>query len=196
MKKRRAVIKRKTKETDIKAELNIDGKGNAKIKTGIPFFDHMLALFTKHGLFDLNLTAKGDLDVDQHHTVEDIGLVLGEAFNKALGSKIKIRRFASQVVPMDESASLVSIDISGRPKLIFEGKIKGITVKGFDSVLVKEFLEAFVSQAKVTLHVEVLRGDNDHHKMESIFKALGVVIDLATQIDTRKKGVPSTKGKI
>ena len=193
---RKARVNRKTKETNIKVELNIDGRGKANIKSGIPFFDHMLQLFAKHGLFDLKLLAKGDLEVDQHHTVEDIGLVLGEAFYKALGNKAKIKRFACVVIPMDEAITRAAIDISGRSKLVFVGKIKKLTVNNFNSVLLKEFLEAFVSQAKITLHIEVLRGDNDHHKIESLFKALGVALDMALQIDKRKSGVPSTKGKL
>jgi len=194
MAKRAAKIKRKTSETDISLSLNIDGSGKSTISTGIPFFDHMLKLFSKHGLFDLKLEAKGDIEVDYHHTVEDVGICLGQAFNKALGNKKGITRYSEAKVPMDEALTEAIIDISGRPHLTY--KVKFIKTKfiDFDLEVVREFFEAFVMNAGITVHINLLRGRNMHHKIESIFKAFAVALSKACEISPRKKGVPSTKG--
>ena len=194
MAKRAAKIKRKTSETDISLSLNIDGSGKSTISTGIPFFDHMLKLFSKHGLFDLKLEAKGDIEVDYHHTVEDVGICLGQAFNKALGNKKGITRYSEAKVPMDEALTEAIIDVSGRPHLTY--KVKFIKTKfiDFDLEVVREFFEAFVMNAGITVHINLLRGRNMHHKIESIFKAFAVALSKACEISPRKKGVPSTKG--
>ena len=208
MKTRKAKINRKTKETDIKIELNIDGSGKSKIEYPIPFIGHMLTLFAKHGIFDLNLSAKGDLEVDLHHLVEDTGLALGEAFNKALGKKLKLERYGHAIVPMDESLAEVkaAADISGRPHFTFKAKfpkeliyaeIGDERVKlNLDAEMLREFFEAFVYKAGVSLHIDLVRGKNSHHKIEAIFKAFGIALSKACQINPRKKGVPSTKGKL
>lgn len=192
--KRSAKIKRKTGETDITLSLNIDGKGKSSIKTGIPFFDHMLTLFAKHGSFDLDLTAKGDIEVDYHHTVEDVGICLGQAFKDALGEKKGITRYGEAKVPMDEALTEAIIDISGRPHLTYTVEITKTKFKDFDVEVVREFFEAFVMNAGVTIHINLLRGRNMHHKIESIFKAFAVALSKACEISPRKKGVPSTKG--
>ncbi|MFH1710172.1 MAG: imidazoleglycerol-phosphate dehydratase HisB [bacterium] len=194
MAKRKADIKRKTGETSIVISLNIDGRGKSKIKTGIPFFDHMLELFAKHGVFDLNLSAKGDLEVDYHHTVEDIGICLGQALKKALGKKSGIYRYGEAKVPMDESLSEIIIDISGRPHLTYNVAFAKKRFVDFDVEVVKEFFEAFTLNAGVTMHVNLIRGSNMHHIIESIFKAFAVALSKACEISPRKKGVPSTKG--
>jgi len=190
-------ISRKTAETDIQLSLNIDGEGNGnEINTGIGFFNHMLILMTKHGFLDLEITCKGDLDVDFHHTVEDVGIVLGQAFKEAIGDKNGIERYATAFTPMDESLSLVSIDISGRPYLYFEADIPVEKVGNFDIELVEEFFRAFVNQSSVTLHVKLIHGKNSHHIIESIFKGFGRVLNEATKINGKVKGVRSTKGML
>lgn len=194
MKKRSAKISRKTKETAISLSLSIDGVGKSSISTGIPFFDHMLSLFSKHGLFDLSLKAKGDIDVDYHHTVEDAGIALGEAFKKALGNKERIERYGDAKVPMDESLAEVALDISGRPHLEYNVEITKKKFIDFDTEVVKEFFEAFVLNAGMTVHINLIRGKNMHHIIESIFKAFGVALSKACAISPRKRGVPSTKG--
>jgi imidazoleglycerol-phosphate dehydratase len=194
MAKRTSTIKRKTGETDISLSLNIDGKGKSAIKTGIPFFDHMLTLFAKHVLFDLKLSAKGDIDVDYHHTVEDVGICLGQAFKKALGKKAGIVRYGESKVPMDEALAEVIIDISGRPHLTYNVPIKKTKFIDFDVEVVKEFFEAFVLNAGITIHVNLIRGSNMHHIIEAIFKSFAVTLSKACEINPRKKGVPSTKG--
>jgi len=194
MTKRKADIKRLTSETNIALSLNIDGQGKSKIKTGIPFFDHMLTLFAKHGLFDLKLSAKGDIDVDYHHTVEDVGICLGQAFKKALGEKAGIVRYGESKVPMDEALAEVIIDISGRPHLTYNVPIKKTKFVDFDVEVVKEFFESFVLNAGITIHVNLIRGSNMHHIIEAIFKAFAVTLSKACEINPRKKGVPSTKG--
>jgi len=194
MAKRAAKIKRKTGETDISLSLNVDGSGRSSIVTGIPFFDHMLKLFAKHGLFDLKLKAKGDIEVDYHHTVEDVGICLGQAFNKALGDKKGITRYSEVKIPMDESLTEVIIDVSGRPHLTYNVKFTKTKFIDFDLEVVREFFEAFVMNAGVTVHINLLRGRNIHHKIESIFKAFAVALSKACEISPRKKGVPSTKG--
>ncbi|HCD10191.1 MAG TPA: imidazoleglycerol-phosphate dehydratase HisB [Thermoanaerobacter sp.] len=191
---RKAEVKRKTKETDIYVELNIDGKGNYDIATGIGFFDHMLSLFAKHGLFDLKVVAKGDLEVDTHHTVEDVGIVLGNAFLKAAGDKKSIKRFSTFYVPMDEALVRVSVDISGRSFLYCDLPLKAERVGNFETENVEEFLRAFAYNFGITLHVELLHGSNSHHIIEATFKALGRALDEALRIDERAEGIPSTKG--
>ena len=200
MKKRVALLSRKTKETDITIKLDLDGKGKAKIDTGIGFLDHMLDLFTCHGLFDLNVKAKGDLSVDIHHTNEDIGIVLGQVFKKALSSKKGICRFGQSFVPMDEALSRarVVLDISGRPSLYFKTKVKGLKApKAYDLNDCEEFLKAFTLGSGINMHVDIIRGKDTHHVLESIFKALSRALLEATRIDLRRgKKVPSTKGKL
>jgi imidazoleglycerol-phosphate dehydratase len=191
---RRSNIKRKTSETNIDLSLDVDGRGKASIKTGISFFDHMLTLFAKHGQFDLKLKAKGDVDVDYHHTVEDVGICLGQAFKEALGEKEGITRYGEAKVPMDESLTEVIIDISGRPHLTYNVEITKTKFKDFDVEVVREFFEAFVMNAGITLHINLIRGRNMHHKIESIFKAFAVALSKACSINPNKSGVPSTKG--
>jgi len=193
---RRAEVVRKTAETKIELQLNIDGNGNSSVDTGVGFFNHMLTLMTKHGFMDLAVKCDGDSDVDDHHSVEDVGIVLGQAFLQALGDKAGIRRYASVFTPMDESLSQVSIDISGRPFLYFDVEIPTEKVGTFDTELVEEFFRAFVNQSGVTLHIQLLHGKNSHHIIESIFKGFGRVLDEATAIDERIKGVRSTKGML
>lgn len=193
---RKAIVNRKTKETKISLKLDLDGQGRSKIDTGIPFLDHMLVLLSQHSLIDLDIDAKGDLKVDFHHTVEDIGICLGEAFKKALGDKKGINRYGSQVLPMDESLTSVSLDISNRPLLIFNLPIKKEKIRDFDIGLVEEFLQAFVSQAGITLHVNLIYGKNFHHIVESVFKTLAKVLLEAITINKRVKGIPSTKGRL
>ena len=194
MSKRTSVIKRKTGETNISLSLNIDGKGKSSVKTGIPFFDHMLTLFAKHGMFDLKLAAKGDIKVDYHHTVEDVGICLGQAFKEALGDKKGIVRYGESKVPMDEALAEVIIDISGRPHLTYNVPFEKTKFIDFDVEVVREFFEAFVLNAGITIHINLIRGRNMHHVIEAIFKAFAVTLSKACAIDPRKKGVPSTKG--
>ncbi len=202
MKKKSVKHRRKTSETDVAVELNLDGTGKYRIYTGISFLDHMLTLFSKHGLFDLKIMAKGDLGVDIHHTNEDVGIALGEAFAKALGTKKGIRRFGSKdvAVPMEEALARVALDISGRPSIYMRcaGRPIPPTVldrQGYTLNEAKQFLEAFVRSAGVNLHVEY-RGEDLHHVLEAIFKAFGRALSDATRIDPRVKGVPSTKGRL
>ena len=191
---RSASIDRKTSETEITLSISLDGDGQSSIRTGIPFFDHMLTLFSRHGLIDLDVAAKGDIEVDYHHTVEDVGLALGAAFTKALGDKSGIRRYGSAYVPMDEALARVVIDCSGRPYLAYEVP-RGVEAIGlFPFQLVEEFLRAFSVQAGLTLHVSILAGRDAHHMAEAIFKALGRALDVAVSHDDRVKGIPSTKG--
>ncbi|NWF75005.1 MAG: imidazoleglycerol-phosphate dehydratase HisB [Nitrospirae bacterium] len=191
---RTATIERKTKETDIKVKVNLDGKGNYTIDTSIPFFDHMLSLMCKHGLFDMKIKAKGDTEIDDHHTVEDIGIVLGKAIKQALRKKEGISRYGQASVPMDEALALVSLDISGRPYLVYRVQFsKKSKLKNFDPDLIEDFLLAFVSNSGITLHIESQYGRNTHHIIEAIFKALGRALKQAVTIDPRIKGVPSTK---
>jgi len=203
--KRSAKVQRRTAETQISLALTIDGSGKADVKTGIPFFDHMLTLLAKHSLCDLTVRATGDLDVDAHHTVEDIGIALGQAFGQALGDKRGIRRYGWALVPMDETLAQarIALDFSNRPFLVFEAKnwnrIANVSLgrqHEFRVGLVKEFLQGFANEARCNLHVDVLRGDEPHHVVEAVFKALAKALDLACQRDPRVKGVPSTKGKL
>jgi imidazoleglycerol-phosphate dehydratase len=194
---RRTSVERKTKETVIKIEMNLDGTGRYAIDTSIPFLDHMLSLMSKHGLFDLKIKAKGDIEIDDHHTVEDTGIVLGKAFKQALGDMRGIRRYGQASVPMDESLASVNLDMSGRPYLIYKVEFpKKSKLKDFDPDLIEDFLHAFVSHSGTTLHVSVPYGRNTHHIIEAVFKALGRALRQAVEIDPRVKGVPSTKGKL
>ncbi|CQR75167.1 Imidazoleglycerol-phosphate dehydratase [Sporomusa ovata DSM 2662] len=193
---RTASLERVTGETAIEISLNLDGCGQSKIATGIGFFDHMLILFSKHGLFDLTVAAKGDIYVDGHHTVEDTGIVLGQALAQALGDKAGIKRYGTAFVPMDEALAMVSLDISGRPFLVFDATLPNEQVGQFDSELTEEFLRALSVHAGLTLHVKLLSGKNTHHSIEAIFKALGRALDEATRHDDRINGVMSTKGML
>lgn len=196
---RSATIKRKTAETDIAGELKIDGSGKADIKTGIGFLDHMLTLFTFHGLFDLTLKAKGDLNVDSHHTNEDIAICLGKAFKEALGDCKGIKRYGSKEVPMDNAAAKAMVDIGGRYAFVWKIPNYSETIAPVEYYSVddgKDFLDTFAKNANINLHVEIYSGLDVHHILEAAFKAFGISMDEATQIDVRRKGVPSTKGTI
>jgi imidazoleglycerol-phosphate dehydratase len=198
MKARKATVKRKTSETDIRLDLTIDGKGSARIDTQIPFLDHMLTLLAKHGLLDLKLKARGDLEVDIHHTNEDIGIALGHAFAKALGDKKGIRRYGSFAVPMDEALIRVTLDISGRPSL-FVTKAKGVRLSRqpqytFDDAV--DFLRSFCQHAGINMHIGVLAGEDTHHIIEGMFKGIAKTLDMATCLDPRVHGIPSTKGTL
>ena len=200
-KTRSATIKRKTTETDISGKLVIDGKGKADIKTGIGFLDHMLTLFAFHGLFDLVLKAKGDLNVDSHHTNEDVAICLGKAFKEALGDCSGIKRYGSKDVPMDQAAAKVMVDIGGRYAFVWKTPPTGWNEQvsreeGYSFEEGKDFLDTFAKSANINLHVEIYSGEDLHHVLEAVFKAFGIALDEATQIDTRRKGVPSTKGTI
>ena len=192
--KRSAKVRRATKETDIKLELTIEGKGKSAITTGIPFMDHMLTLMAAHGFFDLSLGAKGDVEIDDHHTVEDIGIALGEAFNKALGDRKAIKRYGRGLVPMDEALASVVIDFSNRPFLLYHVNLKRDTAGRFDAQLIEEFFRAFVNRSGATLHINVMYGENTHHIIEAVFKAFGQALDEATMLDSRISEVRSTKG--
>lgn len=193
---RKAEIERKTAETDIKLSLNIDGDGNSSIATGVGFLDHMLTLFSKHGFLTLGIICNGDTEVDAHHTVEDIGIVLGQAISKALGDKKSIKRYGTSYVPMDESLAMVSMDISGRPFLVYDTPLTCGRLGEMDTELVEEFFRAVAFNAGITLHIKVLYGKNNHHMVEAIFKAFGRALDEACTIDNRIKGVMSTKGML
>ena len=193
---RKSTINRKTKETDISLELNIDGKGNYNIKTGVGFLDHMLESFARHGLFDLDVKCEGDLIVDCHHTIEDIGIVLGQAIKNAIGDKKQIVRYGSTILPMDESLVLVSIDLSGRPYLVFDYEFDVERVGYFDTEMVKEFFYAISYSAGMNLHIKVLEGGNAHHVIEAIFKAFAKSLDYATIKDPRIADILSTKGDL
>ena len=194
--KRQATVDRKTKEVKCNVTLNIDGSGKSDIKTGVPFFNHMLEQFAKHGYFDLKIKTIGDTEVDFHHTVEDTGIVLGEAFDKALGDKKGIRRFANSSVPFDESLVSVTVDLSGRSYFVFNGEIPKSKVGEFDVELAEEFFKSLAHSIKCNLHIELKYGTNLHHNVEAMFKAVGIALDEATLIDFRSKTVPSTKGKL
>jgi len=189
-------IKRKTAETDITLKLSVDGNGKSDVDTGIGFFDHMLTLFSKHGLFDLEVKARGDLQVDCHHTVEDIGIVLGQALKDALGRKEGIRRYGTSVIPMDETLASVSVDLGGRPYLVFNADCSNEGAEGMDAGLVKEFFRAAAINAGMNIHINVHYGGNNHHIIEAIFKAFARALDEATRVDSRIDGVMSTKGTL
>jgi imidazoleglycerol-phosphate dehydratase len=191
---RTATISRTTSETDVTVTLNIDGGGQSSVQTGVQFLDHMLILFAKHGTFDLEVQCKGDLGIDAHHSVEDIGICLGAAFEKALGSKEGLVRFAHSYYPMDEALVRVVADLSGRPYLVYRVKVKRERAGEMDSDLVEEFWKAVVTNARMNLHIEMLYGRNTHHIFEAVFKAAARALCLATRKDSRVQGVPSTKG--
>jgi imidazoleglycerol-phosphate dehydratase len=193
---RRASVARATKETDIRVTLNVDGRGHAQVDTGIPFLNHMLDIFARHGFFDLTVQARGDLDVDQHHTVEDVGLTLGQALREALGDKVGIRRFGNAICPLDEALVSAVVDLSGRPFLAYNMEIKQARVGDFDTELVHDFLLALTNQVGMNLHLNQAQGRNPHHIIEAGFKALARALDQAKQIDPRVTGVPSTKGSL
>ena len=193
---RQARVERNTKETQIALHLNLDGTGAAKIETGIPFFSHMLEALAKHGFMDLTVDARGDLEVDLHHTVEDVGICLGKALREALGDKRGITRFGACYLPMDEALLHAAVDISGRPYLVFNVPIARTRVAGFDLSLVLEFFRAFAFNAELTLHVNMRYGDNLHHITEAAFKAVGRALAEAVRLDPRVSGVPSTKGAL
>jgi imidazoleglycerol-phosphate dehydratase len=193
---RNARIERVTNETDITVDLVIDGRGHGDIQTKIPFFDHMLNLFARHGLVDLAVRADGDIDVDLHHTVEDTGIALGQSFTRALGDKRGIHRYGSAYVPMDETLTRVVVDVSGRPYLEFRTPKRVAPIGLFPFSLIEEFLRAFTNNAGINLHVEILYGRDSHHMAESVFKGLARALDEATKIDPRVEGVPSTKGTL
>jgi imidazoleglycerol-phosphate dehydratase len=193
---RQAFVSRTTKETDIQLQFVIDGEGKAELETGVPFLTHMLDLFTKHGQFDLKVNAKGDVEIDDHHTTEDIGICLGQALREALGDKKGIKRYGNAFVPMDEALAQVVVDLSNRPHFEFRGEFPSQKVGTFDVELVHEFLWKLALEARMNLHVIVHYGRNTHHMIEAVFKALGRALDEATMIDPRVKGVPSTKGML
>lgn len=196
-KMRAAAVSRKTKETEIEASVDLDGTGAAKIQTGIGFFDHMLEQLARHSLIDMAISAKGDLHIDQHHTVEDTGIALGQAIRKALGDRVGITRYADALLPMDETLTRVAIDVSGRPFLVFKTSFPREKIGEFDTELVREFFQAFVMNAGMTVHVETLYGENAHHISESCFKGLARALRLAIEQDPRQKGaIPSTKGTL
>ena len=192
--KRLVNIERKTKETDITIQLNLDGRGDHTVRTGVPFFDHMLSLFSVHGFFDLDIKAKGDLEVDLHHTVEDVGLVLGDALDQALGDREGITRFGYAVTPMDEALSAITVDLSKRPYLVYNVPVLKGCSGPFDTSLAKEFFRALATRAGMNLHINVAYGENEHHIIESIFKGLGRALDVAASFDARITTVRSSKG--
>lgn len=195
MNERTASVERNTLETQIKVEINLDGCGKAQLATGLPFLEHMLEQISRHGQIDLNIQAKGDLHIDAHHTIEDIGITLGQAFHKALGDKKGIQRYGHAYVPLDESLSRVVLDLSGRPGLTYHVPFTRASVGGLDTELFYEFFQGFVNHALVTLHIDNLRGANSHHQVETVFKAFGRALRMAITHDSRSAGVtPSTKG--
>ena len=193
---RRASLQRETAETYVSVDLMVDGSGTSSIKTGIPFFDHMLTLLSKHSLFNLQIDVRGDLEVDFHHSVEDTGIVLGKCLAQALGDKAGIRRYGWAVLPMDEALVRVAVDLSGRSYLYYHAPENLAPIGQFGFELVEEFLRAFSSNANLNMHVDILHGRNSHHMAEGIFKGLAKSLDQACQIDSRVKGVPSSKGKL
>lgn len=193
---RSAEVERITKETNIRIALTLDGQGMSEIFSGIPFFDHMLTLFSVHGYFDLAVHAEGDLDVDFHHTVEDVGLTLGDAISKALGERKGIRRYGHAVVPMDDALAAVTVDLSNRPFLVYNVPEPVVSAIALNSPLVKEFFRALVNRGGLNLHINVAYGENDHHMIESIFKAFGRALDQASSIEGRTSAVPSSKGAL
>jgi len=194
---RSAEITRNTNETQIRVAINLDGTGQQKLNTGVPFLDHMLDQIARHGLIDLDIEAKGDLHIDAHHTVEDVGITLGMALAKAVGDKKGIRRYGHAYVPLDEALSRVVLDFSGRPGLEFHVPFKRSMIGSFDVDLTHEFFQGFVNHALVSLHIDNLRGDNAHHQVETVFKAFGRALRMATELDARSLGtIPSTKGSL
>ncbi len=194
MMERTSHIKRATAETSIEILLSIDGTGKSNIRTGIGFFDHMLQLFAAHGQFDLELVCNGDIEVDGHHSVEDIGIAIGQAFQEAMGDKRGICRYGNFFLPMDETLAHVALDLSGRPFLVYESGEMAPMIGGYDTELTEEFLRAFAVHAGANLHARILYGKNSHHKVEAVFKALGHALRIALTKDPRMQGIPSTKG--
>lgn len=193
---RSATVRRKTKETDISVILGIDGNASVEILTGIGFLNHMLELFAKHGMFNLNLKCKGDLHVDDHHTTEDVAIALGQAFEKALGDKSGISRYGYAYVPMDESLARCVVDLSGRSALVFHAEFNRKKVGDLSTEMIRHFFQSFADNVKANIHIEVLYGTNTHHKIEAMFKAFARALRLACEKDPRVKGIPSTKGKL
>jgi imidazoleglycerol-phosphate dehydratase len=193
---RQATVERRTRETVIKVNLGLDGSGRYTNNTGVPFLDHMLDLFAAHGLFDLQVEAQGDIEVDDHHTVEDVGLCLGDALTQAVGDKRGITRYGFFILPMDEALAEVAIDLSGRPYVVFAADWEQEKIKNFDTMLVEEFWHAFGTRAQANLHIHAKSGSNAHHVCEAIFKAVARALALAVTIDARRAGVPSTKGTL
>ena len=193
---RSAEIQRKTLETEISVRLDLDGSGKSQLATGVGFFDHMLDQIARHGLIDLDIVAKGDLHIDAHHTVEDVGITFGQALTKALGDKKGLRRYGHAYVPLDEALTRVVVDLSGRPGLVFEVPFTRSTIGEFDVDLVREFFQGLVNHAAITVHIDCLRGDNSHHQAETVFKAFARALRMATEVDPRASGVPSTKGSL
>lgn len=191
---RATMLERNTRETQIRVELDVDGTGQYAIETGIPFFNHMLELFAKHSLFDLNLKAIGDLDVDDHHTVEDVGLALGDALNAALGDRKGIERYGFALLPMDETLARVALDLGGRPYLVMEMATRRKFIRTFDLGLLEEFMRAFSTQARMNLHIAQLYGKDPHHAWESVFKGLARALRMAVRTNPREPGIPSSKG--
>ena len=191
---RKSEVTRKTKETDISLSINLDGTGESSVSTGIPFLDHMLILFAKHGLFDLNLKAVGDLEIDAHHTMEDIGLVLGEAISKALGEKQGIKRYGWTILPMDETLALIALDLSGRPYLVYDLVPPSDNINGIDTRLFHEFFQALSVKAGINMHIQLMKGEEVHHVFEAVFKGFAKSLDQAITYDERITGVLSTKG--
>ena len=193
---RESIVKRKTNEVEVYVKINIDGEGKYKIDTGIPFFNHMLEQLAKHGLFDIEISAKGDTEIDFHHTVEDVGIALGEAFNQALGDKKGINRYGFSSIPFDETLSSSSLDLSGRPFFIFKVEMPSTKVGEFDVELTREFFQSFTNNLKANIHIETKYGTNNHHIIESIFKSIAKSLDVATTYDLRSNSIPSTKGNL
>ena len=193
---RQAQINRNTNETQIRVALDLDGSGRSALATGVPFLDHMLDQIARHGVFDLDVKAAGDLHIDAHHTVEDIGITIGQAFAKAVGNKSGVRRYGHAYVPLDEALSRVVVDLSGRPGLVCKVDFVRARIGEFDVDLMHEFFQGFVNHALVTLHIDNLRGDNAHHQAETVFKAFGRALRMAVEIDPLTQGVPSTKGSL
>lgn len=196
MKKRAASVERKTRETDIRVRLVIDGAGNARISTGMPFLNHMVELFARHSLMDVDVQASGDLDVDYHHTVEDLGLVLGEALDRALGERKGLARYGWSYIPMDDALARAVIDLGGRPYLVFDVANRTRKIRDFDLLLVREFFQAFTVKARMNLHITQFYGKEPHHAYEAIFKAVARSLESACRLDPRVRGVPSSKGAI
>lgn len=194
---RKATVERETKETQIAMAIDLDGTGAAQVDTPFPFLNHMLSAFSKHGFFDLRVTAKGDTEIDDHHTVEDIGIVLGELLAKGWGDKKGVRRFGAASIPLDEALAQVTVDLSGRPYLVYQVRMPRKKIKEFDTDLIEHFFRAVVDQSKITLHINLLYGKDPHHILEAIFKGFGRALDEATRIDPRREGaVASTKGTL
>lgn len=193
-KSRKAQTSRRTKETDFTVSLNLDGCGSAQVNTGLEFFDHMLRQIARHGLVDLNVQGKGDLNVDGHHTVEDVGIVLGQTFAKALGERVGITRYSNVRLPMMDALALVALDAGGRGNLVFLGSFPETQIGAFDTALVREFFWSLATQAGIDLHIEIAYGENSHHMTEAVFKGFGRALRAAAAIDSRETGVPSTKG--